>query len=85
MTRVISQLILLGGLLLLIIHPVAYGAPEDTGEGPRAVASPPLEAVVSADSALASQLGAEILAKGGDAADAAVTVALALGVLHPVG
>ena len=67
----------------------APAAPASAGAGapvePAAKGTPPLEAVVSADNQIASELGAQILARGGDTADAAVTVALALGVLHPVG
>lgn len=39
--------------------------------------------VVATDHPLASQLGADILAKGGNAADAGVTAMLALGVVNP--
>ena len=40
-------------------------------------------AAVASDSALASRIGAEVLAAGGNAADAAVAVGLALGVAQP--
>lgn len=39
--------------------------------------------MVTADNALASEIGVEILRKGGDSVDAAVAVSLALGVLQP--
>lgn len=39
--------------------------------------------MVASDSSLASQVGAEVLAQGGNAADAACATALALGVTHP--
>lgn len=39
--------------------------------------------MVTADNALASEIGVEILKKGGDSVDAAVAVSLALGVLQP--
>ena len=43
----------------------------------------PREGMVSADHPQAAQVGAAILAQGGDAVDAAVATALALGVTHP--
>jgi len=52
----------------------------------RAADPPPVEGekgMVASDSALASEVGAEMLASGGNAADAAVAVASTLGVVHP--
>ncbi len=52
----------------------------------RAEHFPPLTAaggMVAADSEIASTAGAQVLAEGGDAVDAAVTVALVLGVVQP--
>ena len=50
-------------------------------------AAPPVitykSGAVAADSQIASEIGVKILAGGGDAVDAAVATALALGVLHP--
>ena len=50
-------------------------------------AAPPVinykSGAVAADSQVASEIGVKILASGGDAVDAAIATALALGVLHP--
>lgn len=43
-----------------------------------------LEAVVAADDARCSEIGASFLRKGGHAVDAAVAVALCLGVVNPM-
>jgi gamma-glutamyltranspeptidase/glutathione hydrolase len=55
--------------------------------GPAGAADPPALAakggMVAADNALASQVGADMLAAGGDAVDAAVATALMLGVVQP--
>jgi gamma-glutamyltranspeptidase/glutathione hydrolase len=50
-------------------------------------AAPPLikykNGAVAADSQVASEIGVKILSSGGDAVDAAIATALALGVIHP--
>ncbi len=60
-------------LLLLACHPVTVQVPP----GPRAG--------VAADHLLASEAGAEVLRKGGNAVDAAIAAALSSGVVQPSG
>jgi gamma-glutamyltranspeptidase/glutathione hydrolase len=52
---------------------------------PTPLVVPPNRGIVAADTAAASQAGAEILKKGGNAVDAAVATALAVGVASPGG
>ncbi len=68
--------ILSAGILLLGLVPAAGAA----RPGPARHAS---HGLVASDSALASGIGARVLAGGGNAVDAACATALALGVVHP--
>lgn len=72
--------------LLSLITPVlnAQSPTDSTDSQPQISASiKSTHGVVATDHPLASKLGADILAKGGNAADAGVTAMLALGVVNP--
>ncbi len=72
--------------LLSLITPVANAQSPAAGleQQPKISASvKSTNGVVATDHPLASKLGADILAKGGNAADAGVTAMLALGVVNP--
>ena len=49
----------------------------------QAAASRPSTGVVTTDAALASRVGSDVLASGGDAVEAAIATAFALAVVHP--
>jgi gamma-glutamyltranspeptidase/glutathione hydrolase len=64
--------------LAIILH-----SPSGWADSPAPAAVHAQHGMVASDSSLASQVGAKVLAQGGNAADAACATALALGVTHP--
>ncbi len=77
----------LGGFAVLVacvaLLLASLGAPAPPAQGAAYPAEFARHGLVAADAEDASQVGADILAAGGSAADAAVATALALGVVHP--
>src|SRR5437899_1928939 len=74
------------------ITPTASSAPAQTPPGPKLPAgwtfapqgsAPSVHGAVTSDAALATKVGVEMLAAGGNAADAAVAVAFALAAVFP--
>src|SRR5438046_2366398 len=80
-TRRVSRLVILGVFLTLV---VACGW-RALAAFPTPLRVPARRGLVASDQLQASRAGAEVLAEGGNAVDAAVATALALGVVGPAG
>jgi gamma-glutamyltranspeptidase/glutathione hydrolase len=73
--RSLFAFFLLAALLVSPLPPVAQGAAREPARGKRAM--------VASQSKLASEIGADVMRRGGNAVDAAVAVALAMAVTYP--
>ncbi len=74
--------LVLGGLAVGIVTPVRSAKAQDRTQGRSMVVT--REGIVAAESPLAAQAGATILARGGNAVDAAVATNAVMGVVEPM-